>query len=101
MNFTNRPIPVGVPKELLRRLFDAMDMFAKVDAGLFSAKLYWQGKTAPSHLPLGSSSQIWEYVNREGRMFARVHCYRDATGGLIGRPDPKYLRINEVALYAM
>ena len=94
-----KPVPVQVSASLLRRLFDAMEIFDKVDSSFFSSRLYWQSKSTPTHLANGSASQIWEYLNTEGRVFARVHLYRDPQDRPIGRPDPKYLRINQVALY--
>ena len=94
-----KPVPVQVSASLLRRLFDAMGIFDKVSSSFFSSRLYWQSKNTPAHLPRGSSSQILEYLNPEGRVFARVHLYRDPQDRPIGRPDPKYLRINQVALY--
>ena len=94
-----KPVPVHVSANLLRRLFDDMEIFEKVSSNLFTSRLYWQSKSTPTHLPRGSSSQIWEYLNPEGRVFARVHLYRDPQDRPIGRPDPKYLRINQVALY--
>ena len=95
-----KPVPVEVTAQLLRRLFDAMDIFDKVNRGFFTARLYWQSKDTPSHLPGGSTSQIWEYLTSSGLIFARVHIYRDPYGNEIGRPDPKYFRIEQVALFA-
>ena len=94
-----KPVPVQVSASLLRRLFDAMGIFDKVSSSFFTSRLYWQSKNTPTHLASGSASQIWEYLNAEGRVFARVHLYRDPLDLPIGRPDPKYLRINQVALY--
>ena len=94
-----KPVPVGVSADLLRRLFDALDIFAKVGRGLFTARLYWQSRNTPSHLLRGSVSQIWEYLDASGTAFTRVHEYRDPAGQVIGRPDPKYLRIQEITLH--
>ncbi|MBI2872904.1 MAG: hypothetical protein HYY00_06950 [Chloroflexi bacterium] len=83
----------------MRQLFDAMQIFDKVREGYFSARLFWQSKGTPSHLERGSASQMWEYVSPRGIVFARVHEYRDSRGNIIGRPDPKYFRIDQVTLF--
>ena len=84
--------------DLLRRLFDELLIFDKVREGLFSSRLYWQSKSTPTHLAAGSSSQIHEYITARGNVFARVHQYIDPNNHPVGRPDPKYLRIDDVSL---
>ncbi len=93
------PVPVAVTPELLRRLFDAMQIFEKLHDGFFTARLFWQSNNSPAHLSVGSVSQMWEYLTSDGVVFARLHQYRNRSGESIGRPDPKYLRLNQVALY--
>ena len=91
-------VGVKVTPDLLRRLFDELLIFDKVLEGLFSSRLFWQSKNAPTHLAAGSSSQIHEYISPRGNVFARVHQYIDPNNRPIGRPDPKNLRIDDVSL---
>ena len=99
MQPTSKPVAVRVTSALLRRLFDELLIFDKVSEGLFSSRLSWQSSRTPLHLPQGSMSQIHEYVSSRGTMFARVHQYRDPTNQPVGRPDPKYLLLDEVAFF--
>jgi len=94
-----KPVAVRVTPEFLRQLFDELLIFEKVRDGYFGSRLYWQSKSTPRHLPSGSSSQIWEYITLRGTMFARVHQYRDPQNRPLGLPDPKYLLLDEVALF--
>ena len=86
--------------QILRQLFNALAIAEKARDGYFTTRLIWQGRRIPQHLALGSISQMWEYVNREGRPFAKAHQYRDPSNRPIGLPDPKYLRIDDVILFA-
>ena len=80
MQLPMKPIPVAIDADSLRRLFDAMQIFEKVTDGFFTARVFWQSRNTPRHLALGSVSQMWEYLNSEGRIFARAHQYQDSSG---------------------
>ena len=94
-----KPISVKVTSQFLRFSFDELLIFDKLSDGIFSSTLSWQGVNAPNHLSTGSKSQIHEYFSSNGNRFAKVHQYSDPNNRPIGRPDPKYFLLDDVAFY--
>ena len=94
-----KPISVKVTPQFLRFLFDQLLIFEKVSDGIFASRLFWQSRDTPNHLSTGSSSQIHEYLSSNGNRFAKVHQYIDSNNHPIGRPDPKYFLLDDVAFH--
>ena len=59
----------------------------------------WSSRQRPRHLPVGSHSVIWHYyIPHNGWLLATAHVYLARGGQVIGEPDPKQLRIDQLVL---
>ena len=58
-------------------------------------------RSLPSEPP-GTLSQVLEYYDADGQMLVLVHQYLrpDGTIGASGKPDPKWMRLEDEILFA-
>lgn len=87
----------------MRRTFNELQFAKRVDDGelvqqVREPSIHLKGRLARARRePRCTRSQLIEYFDALGRKVAIVHQYRrrDGSIGGSGRPDPKWLRIND------
>ena len=87
-----------VPARELRDIFNALEIARKGRQGFLTRKRGWTGTRRPAHLPVGSRSVLWLYYMPNGWLPATAHVYLARGGQVIGEPDPKELRIDQLVL---
>ncbi|RLJ01733.1 MAG: hypothetical protein DRP11_03955 [Candidatus Aenigmatarchaeota archaeon] len=92
-----------VSAEQLRRLFNELELFAKVQRGELQQQIRKDKHPAPPKAdePFCTRSQIVAYYDSDGNKVALVHQYLrpDGTLGASGLPDPKMVLHGNVIYY--
>ena len=87
-----------VPVRELRDIFNALEIARKGREGFLTRRRAWTGTRRPDHLPPGSRSVLWAYYMPNGWLLAMAHVYLGRGGQVIGEPDPKVIRIDDLVL---
>ena len=87
-----------VPERELRDIFNALEIARKSRAGFLLRRRSWTGSRRPAHLHTGSRSVLWAYYMPNGWLVAIAHVYLARGGEVIGEPDPKEMRIDQLVL---
>ena len=83
----------------LRDIFNALEIARKGRDGTLERRIAWAGTRRPRHAPVGTRSRIWHYyLPHNGWRLAVAHVYIERGGRAIGQPDPKEIKIDELAI---
>ena len=83
----------------MRDLFNALEIARKGRERVLVRERVWSSRQRPRHLPVGSQSVIWHYYVPHNRwLLATAHVYLARGGAVIGEPDPKQIRIDQLVL---
>ena len=92
-------VTIKIPVRELRDLFNALEIARKGRERVLVRERVWSSRQRPRHLPVGSQSVIWHYYVPQNRwLLAIAHVYLARGGQVIGEPDPKQIRIDQLVL---
>ena len=91
-------VVLHIPAQELRDIFNALEIARKGREGFLTRKRGWTGTRRPEHLPPRSRSIMWLYYMPNRWLLAIAHVYLARGGQVIGEPDPKQLRIDQLVL---
>ena len=100
--FSGKQHIIEVPVQELRDIFNALEIARKGRQRILKRERVWSGKRRPRHLHTGSRSVTWHYrLPHNNWLLAVAHVYLERGGQVVGQPDPKEIRIDELVLKPM
>lgn len=102
-SFKDLDLPIEqVSADIIREEFNSRQYFEKAQSGEFVVEVDGSPhcKRPPKDHPICTHSQILRYYTKDGTPRAIVHQYQlpDGSIGGSGRPDPKYIVLEDKAL---